>query len=168
MLPPVSLPIENATSAAAVAAPGPALDPDAPSSSSHGFIVWPPNQMSFSASAPSDSLAISTAPASFRRAHHRGVRGGNAIAERFGAVGRGDVLRCRGDPSRRTGCRAADRDTCRRRSRRRALRARERVIARQRDDGAELRIEPLDALQIDAASAVRRSALRARSIATAG
>src|SRR6185436_1652305 len=43
MLPPVSLPIENATSAAAVAAPGPALEPDAPSSSSHGFIVWPPN-----------------------------------------------------------------------------------------------------------------------------
>src|SRR5215471_11778900 len=28
MLPPVSLPIENATKAAAVAAPGPALDPD--------------------------------------------------------------------------------------------------------------------------------------------
>src|SRR5438067_13062907 len=36
MLPPVSLPIENATSAAAVAAPGPALDPDAPSSTSQG------------------------------------------------------------------------------------------------------------------------------------
>src|SRR5439155_19957884 len=42
MLPPVSLPIENETSAAAVAAPGPALEPDAPSSKSHGFIVWPP------------------------------------------------------------------------------------------------------------------------------
>src|SRR5262249_329978 len=65
LLPPVSLPIENATRAAAVAAPGPALDPDAPSSKSHGFIVWPPNQMSLSASAPSDSLANSTAPASF-------------------------------------------------------------------------------------------------------
>src|SRR5262245_35516593 len=65
MPPPVSLPIENATSAAAVAAPGPALDPDAPSSKSHGFIVWPPNQMSLSASAPSDSFASSTAPASF-------------------------------------------------------------------------------------------------------
>src|SRR6188472_705473 len=58
MLPPVSLPIENATKPAAVAAPGPALDPDAPSSSRHGFIVWPPNQMSLSASAPRDSLAI--------------------------------------------------------------------------------------------------------------
>src|SRR5436189_4183666 len=64
MLPPVSLPIENATSAAAVAAPGPALDPEAPSSKSHGFIVWPPNQISLSASAPSESFANSTAPAS--------------------------------------------------------------------------------------------------------
>src|SRR6478672_13210107 len=63
MLPSVSLPIANATSAAAVAAPGPALDPDDPSSSSHGFIVWPPNQMSLSASAPRLSLATSTAPA---------------------------------------------------------------------------------------------------------
>src|SRR3954466_10321410 len=68
MLPPVSLPTEKPTSAAAVAEPGPALDPDAPSSSSHGFIVCPPNQMSFSASAPRESLATSTAPASFNRA----------------------------------------------------------------------------------------------------
>src|SRR5438067_6733650 len=67
MLPPVSLPIENATRPAAVAAPGPALDPDAPSSSSHGFIVCPPNQMSLSASAPRLSFAISTAPAAFNR-----------------------------------------------------------------------------------------------------
>src|SRR5262245_18668446 len=65
MLPPVSLPMENETKAAAVAAPGPALDPDAPSSRSHGFIVWPPNQMSLSARAPSESFANSTAPASF-------------------------------------------------------------------------------------------------------
>src|SRR5690349_6055489 len=39
MLPPVSLPIEKPTRPAAVAAPGPALEPDAPSSRSHGFIV---------------------------------------------------------------------------------------------------------------------------------
>src|SRR6267154_5070483 len=65
MLPPVSLPTEKPTSPAAVAAPGPALDPDAPSSNSHGFIVWPPNQMSFNARAPSESFAISTAPPSF-------------------------------------------------------------------------------------------------------
>jgi hypothetical protein len=39
MLPPVSLPIENETSAAAVAAPGPGLETDAPSYKSHGFIV---------------------------------------------------------------------------------------------------------------------------------
>src|SRR5581483_6381305 len=41
MLPPVSLPIANATNPAAVEAPGPALDPDDPSSSSHVFIVCP-------------------------------------------------------------------------------------------------------------------------------
>src|SRR5262250_691005 len=58
MLPPVSLPTENPTSPAAVAAPGPALDPDEPSSSNQGFIVCPPNQMSFRASAPRLSLAI--------------------------------------------------------------------------------------------------------------
>src|SRR5579859_1274727 len=64
MLPPVSLPMANATSPAAVAAPGPALDPDDPSSMSHGFIVCPPNQISFNASAPELSLATSTAPVS--------------------------------------------------------------------------------------------------------
>jgi hypothetical protein len=64
MLPPVSLPIENPTSPAAVAAPGPTLDPDDPSSGSQGFIVCPPNHMSFNASAPRLSFAISTAPAS--------------------------------------------------------------------------------------------------------
>src|SRR5439155_17065564 len=65
ILPPVSLPMENPTNPAAVAAPGPALEPDAPSSNNHGFIVWPPNQMSFNASAPKLSFATSTAPASF-------------------------------------------------------------------------------------------------------
>src|SRR2546430_17249157 len=67
MLPPVSLPIEKPTRPAAVAAPGPALEPDAPSSSNHGFAVWPPNQMSFSARAPRLSFARSTAPAAWRR-----------------------------------------------------------------------------------------------------
>src|SRR5437762_8016523 len=67
MLPPVSLPIEKPTRPAAVAAPGPALEPDAPSSSNHGFTVWPPNQMSFSARAPRLSFARSTAPAAWRR-----------------------------------------------------------------------------------------------------
>ena len=67
MLPPVSLPMEKPTKPAAVAAPGPALEPEEPSSSSHGFIVCPPNQMSFSASAPRLSFATSTAPASCRR-----------------------------------------------------------------------------------------------------
>src|SRR5579864_5640948 len=63
MLPPVSLPTAKPTKPAAVAAPGPALDPDDPSSSSHGFMVCPPNQMSFNASAPRLSFATSTAPA---------------------------------------------------------------------------------------------------------
>src|SRR3954453_15445377 len=67
MLPPVSLPIENPTRPAAVAEPGPALEPDEPSSSSHGFIVWPPNHMSLRASAPRLNFATSTAPASCRR-----------------------------------------------------------------------------------------------------
>src|SRR6478735_8787850 len=67
MLPPVSLPTENPTRPAAVAAPGPALEPDAPSSSSHGFTVWPPNHISLRASAPRLSFATRTAPASLSR-----------------------------------------------------------------------------------------------------
>src|SRR5690349_14296234 len=63
MLPPVSLPMANATRPAAVAAPGPALEPEEPSSSSHGFIVCPPNHMSLSASAPRLNFASRTAPA---------------------------------------------------------------------------------------------------------
>ena len=68
MLPWVSLPIANPASPAATAAPGPALEPDDPSSSSHGFFVSPPNHTSFSASEPRLSFATSTAPASFSRA----------------------------------------------------------------------------------------------------
>jgi hypothetical protein len=41
-----SLPIEKPTRPAAVAEPGPALEPEEPSSMSQGFMVWPPNQMS--------------------------------------------------------------------------------------------------------------------------
>src|SRR5271156_3939338 len=67
MLPPVSLPTPNPPSPAAVADPGPALDPDDPSSSSHGFIVCPPNQISFSASAPRLNFETKTPPASCRR-----------------------------------------------------------------------------------------------------
>src|SRR5208283_1102934 len=67
MLPPVSLPMAKPTNPAAVAAPGPALEPDDPSSSNHGFMVWPPYQISLSASAPKLNLATRTAPASLRR-----------------------------------------------------------------------------------------------------
>src|SRR4051812_30480865 len=68
MLPSVSLPIANPTRPAATAAPGPALEPEEPSSSSQGFMVWPPNQTSLSASAPRLNLATSTAPAALSRA----------------------------------------------------------------------------------------------------
>src|SRR5215472_14770391 len=67
ILPPVSLPIAKPTRPAAVAAPGPALEPDDPSSSSQGFIVCPPNHTSLSASAPKLNFATRTAPASFNR-----------------------------------------------------------------------------------------------------
>src|SRR5262249_42305853 len=63
MDPSVSDPMEKPTRPAAVAAPGPAEEPEEPSSSNQGFIVWPPNQMSLSASAPRESLAMRTAPA---------------------------------------------------------------------------------------------------------
>ena len=85
MLPPVSLPIEKPTSPAAVAAPGPALDPDAPSSSSQGFIVCPPNQMSLSASAPRLSFAMNFAPsASTKFADRFDI--GRAILAQAGAL----------------------------------------------------------------------------------
>ena len=67
MLPSVSEPSANPTRPAAVAEPGPADEPDEPSSRFHGFLVCPPNQTSLSASAPRLSLAASTAPASASR-----------------------------------------------------------------------------------------------------
>ena len=45
----------------------PALEPLAPSSVFHGLRVWPPNQVSPQARAPSVVLAMSTAPASVSR-----------------------------------------------------------------------------------------------------
>src|SRR5208283_912878 len=75
MLPPVSLPIAKATKPAAVAAPGPALEPDDPSSSSQGFIVCPPNQMSFSASR-------------VQALHDCGIIGGHTVSQRLRAVRR--------------------------------------------------------------------------------
>ncbi len=47
--------------------PAPRSNRNEPSSSNHGFIVWPPNQMSFSASAPMLNFATSTAPAALSR-----------------------------------------------------------------------------------------------------
>ncbi len=65
--PRVSVPIENATQPAAVAEPGPADDPLDPCCGFHGLLVRPPNHRSPCASAPSVSLATSTAPASRSR-----------------------------------------------------------------------------------------------------
>ena len=62
--PQVSDPMENPTSPAAVAEPGPAEEPLEPCSVFHGFRVFPPNHTSPQASAPSVSLATNTAPAS--------------------------------------------------------------------------------------------------------
>src|ERR1044072_7427406 len=68
--PSVSVPIANPTNPAAVAAPGPADEPLPPgrsSSGTQGFRVTPPNHFGACASAPMESLATSTAPASRRR-----------------------------------------------------------------------------------------------------
>src|ERR1043166_6886695 len=68
--PSVSVPIENPTSPAEVAEAGPADEPLEPMRSSsicQGLRVTPPNQRPPCASAPIDSLATSTAPASRSR-----------------------------------------------------------------------------------------------------
>ena len=106
---PVSLPIENPTRPAAVAAPGPALDPEDPSSSSHGFIVWPPNQMSLSASAPRLSFATRTAPAASAASRPRHLRPeldrGTAPHRRSS-----ECRQCRADPFHPTGFHAEGHD----------------------------------------------------------
>ena len=68
ILPRVSLPIAKPTRPAATAEAEPADEPLDPVRGSHGLFVRPPNQRSPIASAPSDSLATSTAPASSSRA----------------------------------------------------------------------------------------------------
>ena len=93
MLPPVSLPMAKPTNPAAVAAPGPALEPDDPSSSNHGFMVWPPNQMSFSASAPKTQLGNQHRTRIVQPLNNDCVGGGNAIAKGLGAIGRGNACR---------------------------------------------------------------------------
>jgi hypothetical protein len=61
--PPVSVPIEKATSPAAVAEPGPAEEPAASCCGFHGLRVTPPNHCAVNASAPVDSFATRMAPA---------------------------------------------------------------------------------------------------------
>src|SRR3984885_2136094 len=67
MEPSVSDPMEKATQPADVADAGPADDPLDPCFGFQGLRVRPPNHLSPIASAPSVSLATSTAPASSRR-----------------------------------------------------------------------------------------------------
>ena len=62
MLPRPSVPMENPTSPAAVAAAEPAEEPPDPRSGFQGFLVWPPNQTS-PPKAPFDSLANEIAEA---------------------------------------------------------------------------------------------------------
>src|SRR5262245_1183703 len=68
ILPSASLPIAKPTSPAATADAEPAEEPLDPVRGSHGLRVRPRNQRSPIASAPSDSLATSTAPAASSRA----------------------------------------------------------------------------------------------------
>ena len=68
MLPSVSLPMAKPTSPAAADEAEPADEPLEPARGSHGLRVRPPNHWSPIASAPSDSFASSTAPASSSRA----------------------------------------------------------------------------------------------------
>jgi hypothetical protein len=63
-LPCVSLPKVKPTSPAAVALAEPADEPLDPRWVNQGFFVWPLNHWSPKASAPSESLATRTAPAS--------------------------------------------------------------------------------------------------------
>src|SRR6185437_17070598 len=65
--PSVSEPMLNATHPAAVAEAGPADEPLEPCDGFHGLRVFPPNQVSSMASAPSESFATRTAPAASRR-----------------------------------------------------------------------------------------------------
>ena len=67
MEPRVSDPMANATQPAAVAEADPAEDPLEPCCVFHGLRVMPPNHLSPWASAPSVSLATSTAPAASSR-----------------------------------------------------------------------------------------------------
>ena len=149
MLPPVSLPMAKPTSPAAVAAPGPALEPDEPSSSSQGFIVWPPNQMSFNASAPMLSLATSTAPAALSRSTTALFFRGNAVAIGLCAIGGGNargveqVLSAPWNAVQRAAIVAC----CDFRVGLACLL--KRVVARQGDDAAELRIESFEAVQVN-------------------
>src|SRR5262249_7150999 len=86
MLPPVSLPMAKPTRPAAVAAPGPALEPDDPSSSSQGFIVCPPNQTSVKAETAQPHFRHQDSARRVQPLHHHGIFRRDTIAEWLGSV----------------------------------------------------------------------------------
>ena len=87
MLPPVSLPMAKPTNPAAVAAPGPALEPERPffeQPGIHGLSAEPDVVEGERAQA---QLGDQNRAGGVQALDHGGIFGGNAIAERLGAVG---------------------------------------------------------------------------------
>jgi hypothetical protein len=155
MLPPVSLPTAKATNPAAVAAPGPALDPDDPSSSSHGFMVWPPNQISFQRQGTHTQLGDKYGARVVKTLHHRGIRAGHPISVRLSAI------RCQ-DAGSIQEVFGAPRNPVQRPSILTGgnffvgpLGLRQRQLARQRDHTVQFGIEPLQPRQVDLSEPLR-------------
>ena len=148
MLPSVSLPIAKPTSPAAAADAEPADEPLEPLRGSHGLRVRPPNQRSPMASAPSDSLATSTAPASSSRAATVALPVDHPVLERRRAPGGriariGDqVLGPPGNAVQRTAIMARGDLPI---GLRRLL---EREVLGERHDALQQRVEPLEPLEI--------------------
>jgi hypothetical protein len=139
MLPPASLTMEKPTNPAAVAAPGPALEPDA--------------------SAPEAQLGNEYGAGIVKTLHNTGILRGQAIAIWLGAVRSRYTGRCQGGPSRPTAMQWAsvvsggDLAVG-------LLGLRQGQLAGERDDAVQLGIEALQAVQIDACKAFRRELAR--------
>ena len=137
MEPRVSVPSAKPTSPAAVAAPDPADDPLEPRPGAHGLRVMPPNQTLPRASAPIDSLATSTAPASARRSTTVASRVdhlllvGPGAPRRAGAARREQVLGAPRNPVQRPAVATAGKLPVGRR------RLRQRGVLHERDHGVE-------------------------------
>ena len=151
MLPPVSLPMEKPTSPAAVAAPGPALEPPRPFFEEprvHGLPAEPDVVEGERAEA---ELGDQHGAGVVQALHDGGVFVGNAVAEGLGAVGGGDaggveqVLAAPGNAVQRAAIFSGGDFLVG------LLRLCESEIAGEGDDAAQLGIELLDAVEIDVA-----------------